>query len=198
MQQRGELIDLDTRPSAPWRNGNGKMRVVATEPHDSIDLDFGWSISVAEVSKNSPFSSFPGIDRCVALLTGHGMRLTSDAPHFDHRLDEPFRPFHFAGESPVVAELIDGPVTNLSVLVKRNLWRVTLATLADGRVEVAPGAATVIFCATGEVEAGPARGERLVLRSNQAALWRHNAPRIEVQSVSAASSAAAITLHRNS
>ena len=66
----------------------------------------------------------------------------------DHtvRLEPGRETLAFAGEAPVVARLIDGPVRDLNVMVKRGVWRaaVTRERLAPGAGVCGEGDARVI------------------------------------------------------
>ena len=44
-----------------WKNGLGWTREVLRWPPGADDWD--WRISIAEVDKGGPFSSFPGVER---------------------------------------------------------------------------------------------------------------------------------------
>ena len=100
----------------PWKNGGGVTREVIRFPPDS-DLDnFAWRISVATVGVAGPFSTFPGVDRSLALIGGELLvsrqskpfTLTSKAPIFE-----------FAGEERVDSSLTAGPATDFNVMTRR-------------------------------------------------------------------------------
>ncbi|HEV7980797.1 HutD family protein [Amycolatopsis sp.] len=57
----------------PWKNGGGVTREVA-----GGFSDFGWRVSVADVSTSGPFSVFPGVDRTIMGVEGSGMVLSLD------------------------------------------------------------------------------------------------------------------------
>ena len=46
----------------PWKNGGGTTAEVAAFPEGSNFETFGWRISMADVTSDGPFSSFPEID----------------------------------------------------------------------------------------------------------------------------------------
>jgi environmental stress-induced protein Ves len=99
-----------------WKNGLGWTREVLRWPIDSDPWD--WRISIAEVDKGGPFSSFPGVDRELVLLSGEGMRLNFEdgevvelhPPHDRHR---------FAGERALEAELVAGPTQDFNLMWRR-------------------------------------------------------------------------------
>ncbi|MFM2449838.1 MAG: hypothetical protein RIS44_2288 [Pseudomonadota bacterium] len=162
------------------------MRLVATHPIEGGADDFDWRISVAEVAQDSPFSAFPGYDRCIALLGGNGMVLVSAEDGLNHRLETPLQPFYFAGEARIHARLIDGPLHNLSVLARRGRHCITLAPLfAPTRLSLAArNAPLVIQCLSGELQIELQNQKSLYLRSGELVLWRVNSPRIRLINVS--------------
>lgn len=110
----------------PWKNGMGRTRELAIHPVGAALGDFDWRVSVAEVDSAAPFSAFPGVDRQIALLEGAGfvMRFADGS---EHRLDEPYAPFAFAGEASVDVRLIDGATRDFNLMLRRGV--------ADGRIE---------------------------------------------------------------
>ena len=181
-----ELIRLAQCPSMAWRNGGGSMRLLATHPIEGGAQDFDWRISVAEVVQDSPFSEFPGYDRCIALLHGNGMVLTSPENGFNHRLDKPLQPFYFPGEARIQAQLIDGPMDNLSVLARRGHHHITLASLATPiRLPLAARIAPLfIHCVSGELEIELNHQESLRISGGETILWRSGSPDMHLVSCS--------------
>ncbi|XVJ70491.1 MAG: HutD family protein [Rhizobacter sp.] len=182
-----ELIDLTQCPSTAWRNGAGSMRLVATHPIEGGENDFDWRISVAEVAQDSPFSAFPGYDRCIALLGGNGMVLVSAEDGLNHRLESPLQPFYFPGEARIQARLIDGPLHNLSVLARRGRYCITLTALVTPtRFSLAAGTAPLLIqCLSGELQIELDNQKSLRLRSGALALWRFSSPGMHLVSHSA-------------
>ena len=103
-------------PRVRWRNNGGFTREIVSEPADSTA--FHWRVSVAEVEANGPFSRFDGYERVLVLLDGAGMQLrrTDSGVVMEVRPDEPL--VRFPGDSPIYAELIDGPTTDFNLM-----WR---------------------------------------------------------------------------
>ena len=56
----------------PWKNGGGVTIEIAVSPSGSSLDTFDWRVSMATVIEPGPFSSFPGIDRTLCVLTGNG------------------------------------------------------------------------------------------------------------------------------
>ena len=65
-----QILRAADRVATRWKNGLGVTREIAAYPPGS-DLDsFGWRVSMASVDTGGPFSSFPGVDRQLAVLEG--------------------------------------------------------------------------------------------------------------------------------
>jgi uncharacterized protein len=191
-----ELISLAQCPSTAWRNGGGSMRLVATHPIEGGADDFDWRISVAEVAQDSPFSAFPGYDRCIALLGGNGMVLVSAENGLNHRLENPLQPFYFAGEARIHARLINGPLHNLSVLARRGRHNITLTPLLApaGMSLTARTEPLLIQCLSGELQFDLHNQKSLHLRAGELALWRSNSPDMHLISLSEHSHALMVEL----
>ncbi|WP_215905711.1 HutD family protein [Thalassospira sp. TSL5-1] len=103
----------------PWKNGGGETVEIAVYPANAGLDDFAWRISMAKVASDGPFSSFPGIDRTLSILEGAGMTLViGDQAPVTLTHDTP--PYPFAADIPTSAMLVDGPITDLNVMTRRN------------------------------------------------------------------------------
>ena len=73
----------------PWKNGGGSTTEIAIYPEASSvsGVPFLWRVSIAEVTVNGPFSSFPGYDRHIMVIEGEGMRLDAGRLHAEMKLD---------------------------------------------------------------------------------------------------------------
>jgi uncharacterized protein len=98
----------------PWINGRGATHEVAVAQFGDT---WDWRLSIAEVAEDGPFSTLPGVDRVLVVATGKGMALTIDGQ--THQLAR-FEAFAFDGESETLGELIDGPVYDLNLMVRRD------------------------------------------------------------------------------
>lgn len=106
-----------------WRNGAGWTREIHAEPAGE---DWTWRLSIAEIAANAPFSTFPGVDRELVLLSGEGVRLHVDGEAID--VLPPYGRHRFPGEAQVHGELIAGPTTDFNLMWRRDrvgaeLWR---------------------------------------------------------------------------
>jgi environmental stress-induced protein Ves len=101
-----------------WKNGGGWTTELAVAPEPGADT-FDWRISIADIESDGAFSTFPNCDRYIALLDGVGMRLTFDHAE-DAELRERLRFVPFAGEWQAHGYLLNGPVRDFNVIVRRS------------------------------------------------------------------------------
>ncbi|WP_290687994.1 MULTISPECIES: HutD family protein [unclassified Haematobacter] len=97
----------------PWKNGGGLTREIARAPETG---EFDWRLSMATVAEDGAFSTFPGVDRTLTVLTGAGIVLTVAGR--EARLT-PGVPFAFPGDVPAASRLLAGEVTDLNVMTRR-------------------------------------------------------------------------------
>ena len=180
-----ERFDLRTITPQPWKNGAGLTREIAYGGPSAAEFD--WRISVAEVAHDAPFSAFPGIDRCITLLRGAGMRLCADDGSVDHALTEPLTPFRFPGDVALMATLTGGACSDFNVMTRRGHCR-SEVSLHRGRAELPDADVTLLLCCDGDWRVGSD-----TLGPLQALLWR--APRGAIE-VRPAAEAAALLLVR--
>ncbi|AEB60428.1 HutD/Ves family protein [Ectopseudomonas mendocina] len=115
------LLDPTTALAMPWKNGGGTTLQLAISPAGAGLEDFAWRISSAQVAADGAFSSFPGIDRSLAVLAGNGLRLQREDGHVE-TLHSAGAIAAFAGEEAIDAQLLDGPITDLNLMTRRGLW----------------------------------------------------------------------------
>jgi environmental stress-induced protein Ves len=144
------LIPFAGLSPVPWKNGGGSTTQIAVFPPDAGFDDFDWRVSLATIAEDGAFSAFPGVERTLALVDGHGMTLEIDGePTLLSRADPVAM---FDGESTVEAKLNRGPSTDLNVMTRQDrcyhqFGRRTL----DGESRfVARAPMTVLFLAEGE------------------------------------------------
>jgi environmental stress-induced protein Ves len=115
----------------PWKNGGGTTTEIAVAPEGASLDDFDWRISMAHVGQDGPFSSFPGIDRTLSVLTGAGVTLAfGDGERV--RLDRSSAPYPFAADRAVEGLLVEGPIDDLNVMSRRGRWRHRVERLSGG------------------------------------------------------------------
>ncbi|MER5359159.1 HutD family protein [Streptomyces sp. NPDC002785] len=111
------VLRATDRTATPWKNGGGVTREIAASPEGGALDDFDWRVSLADVSRDGPFSSFPGVDRTLTVVEGVGMDLMVGGEH--HIVDEPYWPHDFPGDLETEGRLLGGPVVNVNVMYRR-------------------------------------------------------------------------------
>ncbi|MBL9005646.1 MAG: HutD family protein [Myxococcales bacterium] len=122
-----QILSPASYRTMPWKNGLGITHEIAAQRSDE-DLASGrftWRLSVAEVTASAPFSSFPGCDRIIVLLSGDGMLLDSGV-YGQHRLDQPLVPYPFSGDWSTDCRLLGGPCRDFNVMVDRRRVQATV------------------------------------------------------------------------
>lgn len=142
------ILRAADRKPVPWKNGGGVTREVAAWPPGADFDDFAWRISMAEVREDGPFSSFPGVDRVLAVLEG-GLRLNVEGGDvFDLTPDT--APAAFDGGAPTTSHLTAAPVLDLNVMTRRAAASARVELVAR-RVEIPAGLGHRLIVALGEV-----------------------------------------------
>jgi uncharacterized protein len=112
-----QILRAADRVVTPWKNGGGVTREVAVWP-PAVGLDeFGWRISIANVSRGGPFSTFAGVERQLAVI--EGVLLLSIDGREAVTLDRESPPLRFAGDVPAHGTPHAGTVTDLNVMTRR-------------------------------------------------------------------------------
>jgi environmental stress-induced protein Ves len=141
--------------SMPWKNGGGSTTELAIFPSGASIDDFVWRLSRAEVKQAGGFSRFAQIDRSLAILSGDGLVLHSDSEQTSGEkvmLTQTSLPYQFAGELPIFASLLGGPVLDLNLMTRRDVCQHFMQRLTGGEHYVsAPDAQQILlYCAAGE------------------------------------------------
>lgn len=153
----------------PWKNGGGTTLELAVEPPGAtLETGFRWRLSSATVGASGPFSAFPGLDRWLLLLEGAGFEVDF-GPRGRMAFTEPFQPVRFPGDWPAVATLVDGPCTDLNLMVDPRAGgsQLEILSLAAPRVVRLSSATTLLFVARGTLSVpafGLHLGQRHTLR----------------------------------
>lgn len=124
----------------PWKNGQGETVEIARSPDGGGLDDFDWRVSVAPVVADGAFSMFPGIERTIAVIEGSGMALNVAGLSVALR---PGVPFTYDGGLAVHGRLIDGPVRDINVMVRRGRCTGEMI-LASGPVAMAAAGAMLV------------------------------------------------------
>ncbi|NGZ82744.1 HutD/Ves family protein [Duganella aceris] len=145
-----QLIQYASLRPAPWKNGGGSTTEIAVAPSGANLDEFDWRISLATITQSGPFSSFPGIDRSLALVDGDGVLLDFGDERFVLSPSEPL--IEFAGEDEVHATVTGALTTDFNVMTRRGRCRHRLEPLlVRGSEELKRrSTTTLLFLAEGE------------------------------------------------
>jgi uncharacterized protein len=152
-----------------WKNGGGSTAEIAVEPAGAgLAAGFDWRLSIATVERDGPFSAFVGYDRIIMLIEGAGMTLEFGGRRVE-RIVERFRPFEFAGEASVECRLLDGPIRDFNLMLRRatRAAEVHVVELAEEPLALATdGGSMLVHCLEGAAAldgADLAEGDTLVI-----------------------------------
>lgn len=148
----------------PWRNGGGTTTEITIAPDGAALAGerFLYRVSIADVSADGPFSTFPGYDRHIMLLEGAGMTLDCGTRGLIEL--RPFEPRAFSGDWEVRGRLARGAVRDFNLMVDRARATSTLdVRVVSGPEEIAcdRGNTCVVYVIDGSL-ASASEGETLV------------------------------------
>ncbi len=113
---------LEAIAPIPWKNGGGTTRDLLTWPPGG---QWHIRISVAEITRDGPFSDYTGFFRWFTVLHGAGVALQLGNDRFEQRLGAP--PLRFDGALAPMCWLLEGPTSDLNLLVRRDAGRGSMA-----------------------------------------------------------------------
>ena len=159
--QATQVVPAAAQRRERWRNGAGWTREIfaARDGGDPL-APWAWRLSIAEIDADAPFSSFPGVDRELVLLSGNGLRLRFDDGDVADLLP-PHDRCRFPGERGVAGELLDGPTTDFNLMWRRDAVdaRLWLRPLVGPMVVfVEPGTTWAVHLVSGEARFGAESG----------------------------------------
>lgn len=109
-----QLIKFEDYREMPWKNGQGSTIELARDA--GMDLQqFLWRVSMADVSRDGPFSFFPERQRMLSILEGEGMILDIEHTAVQQKLTAQ-SVYAFSGELAVQSQLIAGPVRDFNLI----------------------------------------------------------------------------------
>lgn len=144
------LIPFAGLSPVPWKNGGGSTIEIAIGPPDAGFDDFDWRVSLATIAEDGAFSQFPGVDRTLALVDGHGLTLQIDGEPTLISDAEPV--VAFDGASEVQARLNRGPTLDFNVMSRsERCWhQFGRRRLSGDSTFVARAEVTILFLAEGD------------------------------------------------
>lgn len=129
----------DDHAEMPWRNGQGTTWEALREPsRQEPDGGIDLRLSFARVTRPGAFSSFPGIDRVLVLIAGHGLELRVRPPGAEreedcrvHRL-RPFDSLAFPGEAQIDS-VPQGATADFNVMSRRSVMSAQVEVVPEPR-----------------------------------------------------------------
>jgi len=167
------LIDCATIVAQPWRNGGGMTRELLAAPDPQ---NWQCRISVAEISRDGAFSSYPGVERWFAVLEGEGVHLQIDGSSHRQRPHE--EPLRFDGAAQVHCKLLGGATRDLNLMLNNVSGRMQRAD-AGIAWSAAKGACGLFTTQAGHCHIagqGDARNTVVVQMPAFSLLWFERAP----------------------
>ena len=127
---RLHTVRLEEATAQPWRNGGGVTRELlawsapqgwvhdeaARAGREASAGDWDLRVSVADITQDGPFSAFPGIRRCFAVLEGAGVVLSLRGQ--DQVLNPASEALAFDGAEAPGCRLLSGPTRDLNLMVR--------------------------------------------------------------------------------
>jgi environmental stress-induced protein Ves len=180
------LTPADYR-TMPWKNGGGRTTEIAAYPPGAGLDAFLWRVSLADVERDGPFSSFPGVDRTIVLLEGAGMRLREGERATG--LTTPFAPHAFGGDAAIDCKLIAGPVRDFNAMFRRGRACGSVTVVGERETELGPARFRLAYAVTGVHECSGVTAAPIRLEAGHALLVAEagasNAPSIAIRPLGA-------------
>jgi len=105
-----------------WKNGGGWTRELLAWPTPS---DWILRVSIADIEVDGPFSSFPGIDRWLGVISGNGLCL------YEYEVRPGDELLHFDGGLGPECVLINGPTRDFNLMHRRGAGRVQVQDASE-------------------------------------------------------------------
>lgn len=107
-----------------WAGGETRQLAIAPAGATVAARNFHWRFSTATVLQSGPFTTFDGYNRYLAIRNGAGLELAvtaAGAPQQRMQLTSPQHQACFAGSAVTSAELLDGPVRDINLMLATGL-----------------------------------------------------------------------------
>ena len=124
-----QLLSLDDYRAMPWKNGQGSTIELARDAGQHLQ-QFLWRISMADVSRDGPFSFFPARQRMLCILDGEGIILQFEHMAAQQQLTQQ-SVYAFSGDLAVQSQLIDGPIRDFNLIYSAAHFHARMQKYAD-------------------------------------------------------------------
>ena len=113
----------------PWANGRGTSYEIASDRNEAGE--WTWRLAMAPVNEDGPFSRIECVNRFLAVVEGAGMLLSVDRKKLQCL---PMQVVRFRGDAITEATLIDGPIMDINLMVRRKEAEGEMAIFSDAGV----------------------------------------------------------------
>lgn len=144
------LLRASERAAVPWKNGGGRTHEVMVHPPGADMAAFLWRLSIAEVADAGPFSTFEGIDRTLAMVSGT-LELAIGEAESRVRLDNQSPPVRFRGEERTFGTPVAGTAIDLNAMTRRGAFAAEISPLHGGET-IAVAGDVLLIVAIAEME----------------------------------------------
>lgn len=138
---------VGTLPIEPWRNGGGITR---TLHHRQTDGRTAWRVSIADITRNGAFSTFPGLDRRSVLIDGQRVLLRGE--QLAWALESVGSTAAYPGELELSAELQGDSARLFNCMVDRERASMTLEVGSGPRGTLPTDGDTTLIVLQGRVD----------------------------------------------
>lgn len=110
-----QIITKAQQQRSDWTGGSTLQLQIHPADATLAERNFAWRLSSATVNQGGAFSQFQGFGRWLGVRRGAGLSLEID----NHRLDvrEKSHMLWFSGDAKTSAELLDGPVVDINLIL---------------------------------------------------------------------------------
>lgn len=137
-------FDIAECPQVPWKNGGGMTRMLAAQSEGDKTL---WRLSLADIQRDGPFSTFPGMERVLTIVAGDGIDLSGKDGTLQAR---PWQPLSFSGGLELDGKLVGTESQAFNLMFDGACLDAQVSPLFGGEADL-PDATNVIFCGKGRV-----------------------------------------------
>ncbi|MGB0505025.1 MAG: HutD family protein [Pikeienuella sp.] len=130
-----------------WKNGGGVTHEIARRDSST---GLVWRLSLADVTADGPFSSYPSMARILTVVEGKGMRLSHDGVEL---VAAPLKPIKFSGDLEIEGQRTGGDVQNFNLIYDPNILNAQAQVLRVGALNLLEKPAA-LYCCSGHFDVG--------------------------------------------
>ena len=144
-----KFIDQLNYQKKLWKNGRGTTQEIAVS-HSGEDYD--WRMSMADIVESGPFSSFPGMERILVLLTGSEIGINHQGRPLEKFLPL-LSPYQFSGDWQTSATIREkGRDFNLIYRRDKFVGSIELMSSASQSKLIQSKDIAAVFCLQGKIK----------------------------------------------